>query len=115
MNNTYPCFLCKEYKTSEHFSRCSARKTGLQSKCKKCANKESNRSNPLIRGIKAKLRKRVRDTVKGIRASNSDIGCSGEELKAHLESQFKPGMTWDNYGFGSGKWVIDHIRPISNF
>lgn len=38
------------------------------------------------------------------------IGCSLEELKVHLEVQFKPGMTWDNYG----KWHIDHIVPLSS-
>jgi len=36
------------------------------------------------------------------------IGCSKEELKWHLEKQFKPGMTWDNYG----KWHVDHIIPL---
>ena len=41
------------------------------------------------------------------------IGCTAKELKEHLESQFKEGMTWDNYGFYG--WHIDHIRPISSF
>ncbi len=37
------------------------------------------------------------------------IGCSLEELRSHLESQFKPGMTWENHG----QWHIDHIYPLS--
>lgn len=41
------------------------------------------------------------------------IGCTWEQLRTHLESQFKSGMTWDNQGqFG---WHIDHIRPLSSF
>ena len=32
-----------------------------------------------------------------------------EQLKEHLESQFKPGMNWDN----RGEWHIDHIYPQS--
>ena len=39
------------------------------------------------------------------------IGCSHEELKAHLESLFTEGMTWENYG----EWHVDHIRPICSF
>lgn len=38
------------------------------------------------------------------------IGCDLDSLKAHLEAQFSPGMTWDNYG----KWHIDHIIPLSS-
>ena len=34
-----------------------------------------------------------------------------ESLKKHLEKQFLPGMSWDNYG----EWHIDHIIPISAF
>jgi hypothetical protein len=36
------------------------------------------------------------------------LGCSIEELKAHIEPQLKEGMSWDNYG----EWHIDHIIPI---
>jgi len=35
------------------------------------------------------------------------LGCDWLELKAYLESNFLPGMSWDNYG----KWHIDHIKP----
>ena len=31
----------------------------------------------------------------------------------HLEAQFKPGMTWDNYGLKG--WHVDHIRPCASF
>jgi hypothetical protein len=41
--------------------------------------------------------------------------CSVPELKIYLEKQFKPGMTWKNYGFGNDKWNIDHIIPLSFF
>lgn len=40
------------------------------------------------------------------------IGCTPEFLKNHIESQFVPGMTWDNQG---SDWHIDHIVPISHF
>jgi hypothetical protein len=37
------------------------------------------------------------------------IGCSFDELKRHLESKFKEGMSWDN----RGEWHIDHIIPLA--
>jgi hypothetical protein len=48
------------------------------------------------------------------------VGCTLEELKAHLEEQFQEGMTWDNYGsytFGDDNsgWHIDHIIPCAAF
>lgn len=39
------------------------------------------------------------------------IGCTIKELWIHLESQFKSGMTRDNYG----EWSIDHIIPCNAF
>lgn len=40
------------------------------------------------------------------------LGCSINEVREHLESQFQPGMSWDNYGH---EWDVDHIRPCSKF
>lgn len=67
------------------------------------------------------LRTRLSDAVRALTngkfskkgSAIKDLGCSIEELKLHLESLFKPGMTWDNYGNGMDKWNIDHIEPIS--
>lgn len=36
-----------------------------------------------------------------------------DQLREHLERQFKPGMSWDNYGRRG--WHVDHIRPIASF
>ena len=43
------------------------------------------------------------------------LGCTWEEAKAHMESLFLEGMTWENHGKGDGKWQIDHIRPVASF
>jgi len=41
--------------------------------------------------------------------TRSLLGCDWPDLQAHMERQFKPGMTWDNYG----DWHIDHIIPLA--
>lgn len=43
-----------------------------------------------------------------------DLGCSIEQLKSHLESQFIAGMSWNNHGNGKDKWNIDHITPLKS-
>jgi hypothetical protein len=40
------------------------------------------------------------------------LGCSLDQLRVHLESQFCHGMTWENHG---PVWHIDHIRPCASF
>lgn len=48
------------------------------------------------------------------------VGCTMQELVAHLESQWEPWMRWGNHGLIAFKktgtaWVVDHIRPCSSF
>jgi hypothetical protein len=45
------------------------------------------------------------------RGTTELLGCTIQQLKAHLQSQFKPGMSWSNYGL----WHIDHIKPCALF
>lgn len=50
-------------------------------------------------------------TGKNRRKTFALLGYSVEALKNHLERNFQPGMSWDNYG----EWEIDHILPRSSF
>lgn len=50
---------------------------------------------------------------KGVYKSKSAevfLGCTYAHLKDHLESKFKDGMIWSNYGT---LWEMDHIFPLS--
>ena len=51
--------------------------------------------------------------------SETILGCTFEEFRQHLESQFEPWMNWDNYGCKTPTainmtWDIDHIIPLSS-
>lgn len=70
------------------------------------------RSEDINFRLASNLRARVsRAITKGFKHSSLSqyLGCTIEELKIHLESKFKEGMTWDNYG----DWEIDHIYPLA--
>ena len=73
------------------------------------------RTDPIFK-LKCNLRNRLGMAIKKNFKKGSavaDLGCSIEFLKKHLESKFKPGMTWANWG-RSG-WHIDHIVPLAAF
>ena len=38
------------------------------------------------------------------------LGTDARGAKAHLEAQFQPGMSWENYG----QWHVDHITPLAS-
>lgn len=59
------------------------------------------------------LRKHIKKKGTRIIGKLKYIGCNRDELKAHLESKFQPGMTWENYGVYG--WHVDHIIPLSSF
>lgn len=60
-------------------------------------------------------RTRLRSAIKNSQKKGSaikDLGCTVLELKAHIETMFHDGMTWENHGKGIGTWQIDHIIPL---
>ena len=59
---------------------------------------------------------RVRQMIRvhgGVKSSATFdlVGCTVQELMAHLEKGFAYGMTWENMG----EWHIDHIVPCASF
>jgi hypothetical protein len=65
--------------------------------------------------LKNCLRLRILRAIKENYKHSSTIellGCNIYECRRHLESLFKEGMTWENYG---KEWHIDHIKPCVLF
>jgi hypothetical protein len=67
--------------------------------------------------LKCHLRQRLSHLVKRGQAVKTAkavtlVGCTLEELRRHIERQFKRGMSWANYG---RVWHIDHIIPCAKF
>jgi hypothetical protein len=61
------------------------------------------------------LRCRLNNSLKhGLKIESALIllGCSIDNLKKHIEQQFKSEMTWENHG---EIWEIDHIMPCALF
>jgi hypothetical protein len=61
------------------------------------------------------LRKRILSALKNNSKSlktKEIVGCSIEEFKIYIESQFLPEFTWENWG---SVWELDHIKPCSKF
>jgi len=80
-------------------------------------SKKKRQEDPNFR-LRMNLRNATKNALKfGNKGGSAvvSLGCSIEEYRAYLESKFQPGMTWDNYGTGKGKWNIDHIQPLSRF
>ena len=66
--------------------------------------------------IQTKLRNAVTYAFTRIRKNKPTdtqtlLGCTWKEAKAHFESLFQEGMSWENHG----EWHIDHVRPVASF
>ena len=98
----------KEYRTNWRYEHWDERKAQHQ---------ERYDNDPTYK-LLFNTRNRVRTILKDSKASKDcgTLELLGGDLsvaRAHIESLFKPGMTWDNHGMTG--WHIDHIKPISSF
>jgi len=76
--------------------------------------RERRRNDPFRR-----LRDAIRGSIRAYLGSKKTrrgstfeiVGCTPDFLRGHLEKQFKPGMTWENYG---SHWHVDHRIPLAS-
>lgn len=106
-----------KYNKSESYKESSKKyRESEKGKRKKSEYRKGLWENDIEYKIETALRNRVRLAIKhGTKAAHTIelIGCSIQDLKEHIESQFKPGMFWDNYNHKT--WHIDHIVPCAAF
>jgi hypothetical protein len=76
--------------------------------------RERRRNDPITR-LKDAIRGSIRaylGSKKTRRSATFEIvGCTPDFLRSHLEKQFNPGMTWENYG---SHWHVDHRIPLAS-
>lgn len=68
--------------------------------------------------LKRRLRHRLYLALKQknkLGSAVKDLGCTIEEIKKYLESRFRLGMSWDNWGSGENTWQVDHIKNLASF
>lgn len=63
----------------------------------------------IAQNLRSRISKYLSNTLSDVSAIRN-LGCSIQELKTHLELQFKTDMSWENYG----QWQIDHIVPLAS-
>jgi hypothetical protein len=77
--------------------------------------RRSSTKGKLNHSMSSRLRLSLKKNAKSGQHWESLVGYTVQQLKKHLEKKFQLGMTWENYGYGVGKWNIDHIVPVAAF
>jgi hypothetical protein len=69
----------------------------------------------LVKCMRATMTRAFKRLAAGRKKSCTEqlLGCTFEQLRLHIQSQFKPGMAWNNYGYRG--WHVDHIKPLASF
>ena len=95
-------------------------RAGPQKFCETCGDERFNRwhrekrkSDPRV-SLSGRISRGINGSLKGGKGYVSWralVDFSLDELEAHIERQFLPGMSWHNRDI----WHIDHIVPLSSF
>lgn len=120
-NAMFECRSCYVFKPGREFFLDRTKPHGHTYLCKSCKIKytasyvKSRKKTDEAFALKCRLFDALRifvrkDTTAG--GLYAYLGCDWKTFRAHLESLFEPGMTFDNYGT---VWQVDHIAPCSMF
>lgn len=114
------CSACGEWLPIFRFHKDPSKSFGRDGQCKECVNKRNREkwteryySDATFR-LNETVSRLMNYHLKGNKNNKhweELVGYTIEELKLHLENQFKDNMAWSNYG----DWHVDHIKPVSSF
>jgi hypothetical protein len=106
---------CKQcyYDVHKEKSNARAKKYQKENREKIRAYEKIRKSLPVER-MRASMKNRLKSLFfrKGDTRTAEILGMSLPDFKLHIQSQFKTGMSWDNYG---SVWDVDHIIPCRAF
>lgn len=102
------CIQCQEVKPrdKEHF-RWDAAGSNFFGKCHECDGNYKFRN-----AYRGRIAMALKNNKRDGRVEKL-LGCSVSEGRKHIESTWKPGMSWANHSLHG--WHIDHIRPCASF
>lgn len=98
----------QEYRNSEEYKKMCTQSHLIYVKKRMSIDLEFKIEQNLRLAVRTRLKKRNIDA-----RTLELIGCTYDQFKAHIESLFKEGMTWDNWEFYG--WHLDHIIPCAAF
>ena len=129
------CNTCDTDKDPEDFALDSKSWRGRRWKCRECdskyakayyrkhkekhnkrrvANYKKKHKECSLARLTRRVRTRMHCALNGKKKQGRTmelIGCTPEQLREHLESQFVEGMAWGQHG----KWHVDHVQPLAAF
>lgn len=111
MKTKQRCLECFQTSQKEMYVR--KYKNHTYSTNRRAVNKRKQRQDPTFR-LKENIRSLIANSIANQGYSKdsrteSILGCSYDQFVAHIEQQFKPGMSWNN----RTEWHLDHIVPVS--
>ena len=84
---------------------------------KKRERRKGDPNYRIMGSVRARVVKALKGHTKG-QSMTKLIGAPIDVVRAHIEAQFRDGMTWDNWGrgwHGAREWHLDHVRPLASF
>jgi hypothetical protein len=106
MDDILKCSRCNSLKERIAFGKLWRNR--LADICRDCKRRNFWRSEELSSVLRRAFHGKL-----SVEKTQALIGCSTAHLRAHLQNQFEPAMSWENYG--KKGWHLDHIAPCAAF
>ncbi len=108
----------KHYDKNKEIIKISVKKWRTENKHKVNSNQrrkiKENKQYKIAKNLRSRVLIALKAQLQNRKGKTYDLlGCNMEFFIKHIESQFKKGMSWDNYGLYG--WHLDHIKPCAAF